>query len=162
MITNELILLRMTTLSLRIWPTDQSLTNWKSRWGKPICDQGKGNADYALFDEVHFLDLLLFIINNSIIIRWQKMPGQKSKRYIIQELKLVIRINFEKASEFQKDVLEKIHRHNLRSNFHRQWLQILGVDAGKAVIGLMIQKIHLNLRSQAPKQWLIRVPRQVE
>lgn len=70
------------------------------------------NSNSAIHDKVHFQNLLLFVINDALVLIFAKMARFQPKGHIVQKFGVLILNWIEKEAEIVEDVIEEIVHQN--------------------------------------------------
>jgi len=100
--------------------------------GHTIGDEAETDSNHAFGDEVHFGHFLFFVVDNFILFSWLKLARHKSERNVVEESRLLDRVDAEESLELLEDVAEQVNCHDLVFELARQCFEILvvGVQAG--------------------------------
>ena len=66
--------------------------------------EGEGDADYAINYEVHFRNILLFIIDHFVFVSGLEASGHEAEGYVVEEPLLVLCTNIEEPLELSEYV----------------------------------------------------------
>lgn len=147
-ITNQMILLHLVAIRWVILPADKSFSNRILGVRETVGNEREGNADNAFLNEVHFGDILFFVVNYFVFVGVFEVAGEEAEGNVIEEVHLVLRVELEEASKFEENILEKIYGHYLSFDFDWKLFEVLVDHAGKAIVGLVVLKVIFNLGGQ--------------
>ena len=72
------------------------------------CYQTKSDANKALLNEVQFTHLLIFFVNDLVIIMWVKDPWHEPVGNVAEHCSLIKSVQLKKSAERPENVVEKI------------------------------------------------------
>ena len=66
------------------------------------------DANKSIEDEVHLQDFLLLVIDDVLLLFLAEVTRFESKRHIVEELAVLIRLRVEEEAEVVEDVVEQV------------------------------------------------------
>ena len=105
------------------------------------------DANESIEDEVHLQDFLLLVIDDVLLLFLAEVTRFESKRHIVEELAVLIRLRVEEEAEVVEDVIEEVMDDYAAFDLPRQRINELVVflDLTQAIIGPEVLEVLVDL-----------------
>ena len=107
----------------------------------------ESDSHSAVDDEVHLQDLLLFIVDDVLVLLVAKMAGFQSEGHVVEELAVLVLLRVEEETEVVEDVVEQVVHDDAALDLARQRVDELVVflHLAESVVAPVLLKVLIDL-----------------
>ena len=107
----------------------------------------ESDSHSAVDDEVHLQDLLLFIVDDVLVLLVAKMAGFQSEGHVVEELAVLVLLRVEEEAEVVEDVVEEVVDDNTSLDLARKGIDelIVLLHLAQPIVQPVVLKVLVDL-----------------